>query len=171
MSYIVKIDDFKGFHNVAVNKNASSKFQSIIDYWENEYLTQLLGIELRNLFVADLLNGVPQNPEYLEFYNEFQIDLGCGQGVIFSKGMKQMILGLVYYHFISNDNARHTLTGTVVNDNANSSILDNLNTERVAEKRYNEIIDTYNIISYKVVRKLKLYDQLTRIETKFLDLI
>lgn len=168
MSHLIQISDFKGEYYIAVNPSVTNNFQSIIDSRESMYMTNLLGSDLKALFIADLVSGVPQNVEYLKFYNEFS-ELYCYE-MLHSKGMKEAMLGLVYNDFVSRDNFNHTLTGVVNNANENSTVLTAQETARFAESRRNNIVESYNMIGRKI-KELELYDYSNVIEITFLDVL
>lgn len=168
MSNIVQISDFKGAYDISVNQSVTNHLQEIIDTQENEYLTNLMGVDLRDLFVADLVNGVPQEADYLKFFNEFE-EVYMGK-LLRSKGLKKTLLGLIFHDFVSRDNYRHTLTGLVSNANENSEVLNARATYRFSESKRNEIVESYNLISRKI-KELELYDYSDTIEVSYLDLI
>jgi len=166
MSQVIQISDFKGKYYVAVSDSATEKFQNVLDQQEELYLTNLMGIALRDLFIADLTNGVPTNTEYLKFFNPFQKD-NSGES---SKGLKETLLGLVYNDFVGGDSLKHSLTGVIKSTNENSEVLTPMEAKRFAESRRNGIVDSYNMIGDKI-KELELYDYSDKIEYTFLDVI
>lgn len=157
MSNIIQISDFKGFYEIVNNSFEEDYLQSFIDKYEDFYLTQLLGEDLKALFIADLVAGIPVNADYLKIYNPFSIVKGYCNETITSEGLKSVLLGLVYYHYVHNFTYKQSLTGVVVNKNENSSMLSPANTERVAEIRYNDSVPSYNAINYRL-KDLDLYE-------------
>jgi|TARA_R110000851_G_C13058040_1_gene563762 hypothetical protein len=167
MSNIVQISDFKGQYYVAVNSSASAHFQSIIDSSESDYLTNLMGTDLKALFIANLVSGVPTDVNYLKFYNPYS-ELYLGEN-LHSKGLKEVLIGLVYNDYLQRDNYTHSLTGVISNQNENSNVLTAQETSRFAESRRNNIVESYNMIGRKI-KELELYIYSDVIEMTFLDL-
>ena len=170
MSNIVKISDFIGFRYIANNKACEQRLQYFIDEYEDYYLTKLLGCELTPLFLADLVDGVPQKAEYLELYNKFCIEFYGKE--YYSKGMVKCLTGLIYYHYVREDTYKHSLAGVVKNSNENSEVLSGANLERVAETRYNDSVNSFNAISLKAY-DLELLEagKVNKLEVKFIDLV
>lgn len=168
MSNVIQISDFVGNYYIANNSRANDTLQLIIDSQENEYLTNLMGIDLRDLFIADLVGGVPTDLDYLSFYNPYE-ELFCDK-MYRSKGLKETLLGLVFYDYISRDNYQHSLTGVIVNANENSTVLDANEVVRFAESRRNGIVESYNMIGRKIC-ELELYSYSDKIDYTFLDVI
>ena len=84
---------------IPTNKHTEADLQVFIDYWETEYLEVMLGCDLFNLFVADLVAGVPQTQIYIDIYEKFCIDEpDCGYKNK-SEGMVKMIQKFVYWKF------------------------------------------------------------------------
>lgn len=167
MANIVTIECFVGFHHLADNCYGESRLQSFIDRYEDYYLCSLLGAELYPLFIDDLVGGVPSNPDYLSWFNPFCEDIDgkcCLTETVNSKGLKDMLTGFIYYHYVHQSQMRQTQTGTTVSKSHNSTNVGMINNERDAESRYNESVESYNAISLKIGNCKKL-------DYKFLDLI
>lgn len=154
MSNIIQISDFKGYYYVVNNCFEEAHLQSYIDKYEDYYLTLLLGIDLKDLLIANLVNGVPTDAGYLSWFNPFIIeeDTLCNNEKITSFGLKEVLLGLVYYHIVNNAQYMQSLTGLVVNDNENSKMLSFTNVKIVADDRRNSSIPSYNAIAYKLYK-------------------
>ena len=121
MANIVNISDFKGFYSIATNDEYTNNLQSYVDRYEDYYLCELLGGTLRTALIADLTNGVPTSTDYLKWFNPFCRDydsqyLLCQQRGI-SKGIKDMLTGFIYYHWMHDQQTQSSLTGNVVNSN------------------------------------------------------
>lgn len=154
MSIIVNIDCFKGFHHLPSSCKGEGRLQDYIDRYEDEYLRTLLGSELYQLFIDDLVDGVPQNQDYLDWFNPFheEIIACCVQEKVKSKGVKDMLTGFIYYHYVHSSQMRQTQTGTTIQRTNNSMKVGFLNNERDAEARYNEAVESYNAIITKLGR-------------------
>lgn len=169
MSLIINRECFTGFHLLQSNCYGYSKLQAYMDRYEEHYLKLLLGSELYPLFINDLLNGVPQDTEYLELFNPFCETVSnchCNNEEIISKGIKDMITGFVYYNFVHGNQMKQTPVGTTVKKTHNSINVDFLNNERDAEDRWNEAVGTF-----KAIRSKLGFCEIKEIDYKFLDLI
>ena len=181
MSNIIQIEDFKGFHYIAVNPNCANMLQEYIDKYEDYYLCLLMGDTLKDDFIDDLSNGVPQSQPYIDLYNKFCIEdiIFCrfyhmlydhDVSKIISEGLKNALLGLVYYHFVTNNQYKNTLVGLVENSNENSKNLSPINVTMYADKRWNNAVQSFNAIAYKIYTE-DLYKYPTALEEKYLDII
>jgi len=152
VSAIVQIECFKGYHHISNGCYGDDRLQAYIDRYEDDYLCMLLGSELMALLISDLTDGVPTNAEYLEWFNPFCQDITncCNEESFRSRGLKDMLTGFIYYHYVHSSQMRQTQTGTTIQNSNNSDKVGMINNERDAEARYNEAIDTYNAISARL---------------------
>ena len=96
---ILQVSDFaSGRYKIPVKTNQDAGLTEKIDFVENTYLPRLFGVELYDLFIADLSVGTPQvpsDPRFLQVFDPFkdQTDDCLTQ----SEGMKVMLQGFVYY--------------------------------------------------------------------------
>lgn len=138
MGLIISDTDFVGKYEVV--KTTFAQLGNVITQYERTYLNDLLGYELAGLFVANLTNKVPTDERFQNIYNVLVIET-CGTEKV-SEGMKNMMLGFMYWEFVRKDKNRHTVSGHVQNSNeisVPSGYAD-------IGLRYNEAIDTYKII-------------------------
>lgn len=110
MGVLITTADFVG--RFAIPSNSFSKLDSFITDTEEDYLVDLLGADLYALFKADLTNKVPVTTKYLEIYNAFKKDY-CGS-IVVSKGMKQMLLGFIFFDFMRQNKFKNTENGQVI---------------------------------------------------------
>ena len=153
MSYIVTKECFKGFHHLSKMCVDGNRLQLFIERYEQEYLIKLLGCDLTALLLTDLVDGVPQDPEYLEFFNPFcsdSVNSCCSHVVYDSKGLKDMLTGFIYYHFVHNSHAMQSQTGLAVPTSQAGEKVSYVNNEADADQRYNEAVQTFNAISAKL---------------------
>ena len=97
MANILIPADF-GSGEYKVPQNCFDSIQNYLDKYEKLYLTKLLGAELYDLFIADLVSGVPQTAKYLSIFNEFRIDEN--KCIRISEGIKEMLMQFCYFHII-----------------------------------------------------------------------
>lgn len=143
MANILDITDFSsGQNQINHNGYANSNLQWYIDKYEREYLIDLLGVTLYNLFVADLSGGVPQSAIYEDIYNPIATVIGDENLV--NRGMKEMIKGFVYFHYVRDDMFKQTPTGaeSSKSDNSTGVTLTSLN----IQGRINNSVDDYKVI-------------------------
>ena len=97
MANILQPSDFSN-GEYKVPQNCFDSIQSYLDKYEKHYLIKLLGADLYDLFIADLVAGVPTSAIYLDIFNEFRVDrTGC---VRISEGIKEMLIQFCYFHII-----------------------------------------------------------------------
>jgi len=170
MSNIVQISDFKGFYLIAQGCYGSEQLQFYIDKYEEYYLCKMLGNELKNSLIADLVDGVPTNPEYLEWFNPFceEITNSCTCEVedLQSVGVKNLLTGFVYYHFISDTIINNTPTGNTVYQTDTSDKVDFIANQRDADKRHNDSVGSFKSVCLKLENRRE-----ENVNFKYLDLV
>ena len=140
----ITYDDFgKGKFELHHGMYEQTKIQAYIDKYERQYLVKLLGVDLFNLFVADLVAGVPQSAIYTKIYNPFEYDnVNCY--VYISEGMIDMIKGFVYYQYLKDLTNTVAVSGNVRPMGENSENVSTLNS--MIYTRYNDSVRTYKTI-------------------------
>lgn len=138
---IVKTSDFSvGRYILVTSPDQKDDLQIQIDYVENLYLKRMFGIDLYNLFIADLIAGVPQTARFIFVFNSF--DYQDTNGPIYSsEGIVEMLKGIIYFFYIRDLNAKVAATGTIKTKSANS---ENVPSSSLSvQSRYNEGISSY----------------------------
>ncbi len=140
----ITYNDFgKGKYELHHGMYEQSKIQAYIDKYERIYLVKLLGVELFNLFVADLLAGVPQASIYTKIYEAFEYDnVNCNINI--SEGMLDLVKGFVYYQYLRDMTNNVAVTGNVRPLGENSENVSTLNS--MIYTRYNDSVRTYKAI-------------------------
>jgi len=124
-----------------------TKIQAYIDKYERQYLVKLLGVELFNEFVADLVAGVPQSAIYTKIYESFEYDnVDCY--IHISEGMIDMIKGFVYYQYLKDLTNTVAVSGNVRPMGENSENVSTLNS--MIYTRYNDSVRTFKAIQYYI---------------------
>ena len=151
---ILSIQDFTGKYQVSTGMYDQARLQDYINRYEPRYLKELFGISLYNDFQSDLLNNVPQSPNFLTLFNPLSEDLGYnfyyfngiyeGINQIDSEGIKEMLKGFVYFEYVKDLSNQITPIGLVKPDNENSTVANTLFS--MMYTRYNEAIRSYNSI-------------------------
>ena len=144
---ILQITDFdNGRFELPSNTWQDDSFLEYINRVETKYLPQLFGVELYNLFIADLTGTpeVPTSARFLQIFNAFndQTDDFITQ----SEGMKAMLQGLVYYLYTRDRVSRITTDGLKVTTGENSENVSGIGHD--LNSRYNEAIENYKVIQY-----------------------
>jgi len=147
---IVLTSDFTGTElALPINQvnDDTTILESVIDATEKEILTDLLGVDLYDLFVADL-TGTPEVPvtqKYLDIFNAFQYD--SDWGIIKSLGIKEMLKRFIYYNYLKSKAYKASQNGIVSSQLENSV---NTSNEFLYSK-YNEGVLNYKAIQQKII--------------------
>jgi hypothetical protein len=161
---ILTTQDFVGKYNLAINQYTESVLENAIEQTQDNILKKLLGYELASLFEADLVNGVPVSQRFLDLFNEQQIDIPCYY--LFSKGIKDMLLGFTYFDYVNEQSYRNTMSGAVKTNN-------DLSTPVIAWNKlttiYNSSIETYQAIQYFINQNLTVYPEYKGVAKLYYD--
>jgi hypothetical protein len=151
---IVSISDFTGKYQLSTGMYDQAKLQDYINRYEPRYLKELFGIDLYNEFNSDLLNNVPQSPNFLVVFNPLSEDLGYsfyhfnglyeGVNQIDSEGIKEMLKGFIYFEYAKDLVNVMTPFGNVKQAAENSEVANTLFS--MMYTRYNEAIRSYSSI-------------------------
>lgn len=126
MSRFVQASDFEsGKLKISTTIYSSGDLQTVIDDVEKTALQSLLGCELYDLFVAawDAKPTPPLPVIYQKIYDSF-CEVGeseCCNSQVISKGMKDMLMNLIYFEFVRNQQFQNRTTGTKKTEQENSS--------------------------------------------------
>jgi hypothetical protein len=146
---ITYADFGKGKWELATGIYEQQKINGYIDLYTNRLLAELLGVDLYNLFVADLdpLTFVPQDPKYLAIYNAF-MHQGNNCNVIISDGMVDMIKGFIYFEYLKDQINQVWVSGNVAPVGENSKNISTLSQQIYT--RYNQGVFTYDAIQHYI---------------------
>jgi hypothetical protein len=73
MGILINKEDFIGKWSIAFNEYTSEELDDFIEENEKKFIVSLLGAELGQLFIDDLVAQVPQTARFISIYNEFLI--------------------------------------------------------------------------------------------------
>lgn len=142
MSVISTSDFSKDPYRLAINPSQSAELQEYIDNAQKEYLVQLFGVELYDLFIADLVSDVPTTARFIKIFEPF-IDQ-TNDVLTMSDGIKDMLKGFAYYTFLRDHVTRVDTTGIskILGENSQpvSAIYHNIT------RRYNSSVETFRVI-------------------------
>ena len=152
---IVKTSDFEsGRFEIPLNPVQEVELQAQIDYVESVYLRNLFGLELYDLFIADLVSDVPQSARFLTVFNPLQFQ-DCL--IYISEGIKQMLMGIIYFYYVREANRTVTTVGVKSTLSANSDNVPALHSG--ITNKYNEGIETYAVIQYYMIENSATYPE------------
>jgi len=104
---------------------STEQLEGYIKRYEKKYINQLLGVDLANLFIADLVDQVPVDPIYLAIYNPIEKDLtnhqnsqifysslcNCSNKQIETNGMKSLLMGFIFFQYMRDQPFSREFTG------------------------------------------------------------
>ena len=145
MAILQDTDFNEGRFKIPTNTFQEDDLDSYIDRVEAYYLPRLFGVELYDLFIADLSVGTPQtpsDPRFTQIFNAFndQTDDCFTQ----SEGMIEMLKGFVYMTYTRDRVSRVTTDGIKVTTGENADNVTAIHHD--LNSRYNESIHTYKVI-------------------------
>jgi hypothetical protein len=153
---ITPLDYESGILLIATNKHTEDTLQAYIDEYDVPYLQDMLGCELYELFLADLVNGVPQSQRFIDIFEPFCKDDDC-YGIQKSEGIKIMVKYFIYWEYVKQQRVNNTNTGDVINENEVSRVARPPETKLYST--YNKAIKTYCAIQWFICDNLTVYPE------------
>lgn len=148
---LTKPSDYKGSVRISQNGLDKSILQDYLTEKESEYLRELLGCELYDLYVADSVDGVPQNTPYTTIFNPLCLPSGdCKQGR--SRGIKDMLIGFMYFEYVRDQHQINSSIGVSKSIGVASELLNPDNT--MVKRIYNKSIIDYQVIQYYICQNI-----------------
>lgn len=145
MGKIIKTTDFVGKYSISQNSFGATDLQAFIDKYEKVYLRDLLGLTLGDLLYTDIAVSTflpPVDARFTVLFNAIAQELnGCD---VISNGIKEMLLGFIYWEYVKATSVHNTITGNVVAQNEVSNQADWSSTE--IYNNYNEATKSYRAI-------------------------
>lgn len=154
MAKILQTTDFTGKYAISQNNFNTTDLQAFIDKYESKYVYDLLGVELGNLLLNDIVASTFLPPATVIYATIFNV-LSQDEPLVRSNGIKEMLLGFVYFEFVRTQTVQNTLTGNVLNQNEVADVVDWSSTG--VYYNYNEAITTYRGIQCYVLDNLTVY--------------
>lgn len=152
MSDILQIADFEeGIYTIPLAANQEAILQEYLNDIECEYLPRLFGVDLSDLFIADLVGGVPQTQRFIDVFDKFQVqpeDCFIGDEIYQSLGIKELLKRIVYFFYIRGSFVRLTNNGPKITVSENSENPNPLFNEMFT--RWNEAVDYWIAIQYRM---------------------
>jgi len=155
--------DFTGVNSQSTNTYTEDPLQLYIDKYEPIYLQSLLGCDMYDDFVADLLptpavtTSVPQDVKFLALFNPFCIDdtymSGCQHR---SEGIKEMLKYFIFWEYARDNQEQFAITGSTKNAFSNSELVSLSHTKLY--RNYNLGIETYKAVQWYICDNPNDYD-------------
>lgn len=152
-------EDYIGKFALSNGMFSTSKLQIYIDRYEPRYLRELLGVELYNEFVTDLIDGLPQSPNFIKIFEALAEDVGSYyytynryyqiNEILDSAGMYDMLQGFIYFEYSKDLKNQMTPYGNVKQNAENSEVVNTLFSTMY--NRYNEGIKSYDSIQQYIL--------------------
>lgn len=110
MSILQSTDFLTGQYKIP--QDSFTDIETYIEKFEEPILLDMLGVELYDLFKADLTSPTPQIPQdalFLKIFNPFYYD---NNGMlVMSEGIKKMLVSYIYFYYTRDNRARNTKSG------------------------------------------------------------
>jgi hypothetical protein len=155
MGIFISKTDFVGRYAIA--QNSFTDLDLFITMYEEGYLVDMLGATLYGLFHTDC-SGVPLapgTPIYQSLFNPFNADDKNTKKIIKSRGIKEMLLGFIYFEYVKGQRVKNTVSGPVVNTGELSREAGY--NEADTYSRFNDSVTTYEAISWFINKNIGDY--------------
>lgn len=156
MSNIVQLLDFKeGEFRIPKTSWQEDTIQLYLNKYERHYLIRLFGFDLYTLFIDNLLLGVPTAQRFIDVFDSFVDQDDCD--FCDSQGMKEMIEGFIYFHYVRHTFTRNTTNGVKQTASENAISLETVSADLTT--RYNNSVQTFRCIQERMCRKSSIYPE------------
>lgn len=144
--------DFDGYFEIptSVADNTRALIETYIERYENPYIYKLLGVTLGNLLIEDQAMvsvderfSVIIEPIYMD--DPFNTNTGAQYH---SRGMVNYLKAVVFYHFVTENQAFLTQSGVAINENETQKVLTPYEATRFAERKFNEALEDVDTIQW-----------------------
>lgn len=153
MGLIIASSDFSSI--IATDVYTVDEIDGAIDTYEKQLIYELLGVELANLFIGDLNNGVPTSQRFLDIFESWFKELN--DEVYQSVGMKQMLVWWVFFFYVREQWQDNSIQGNV--ENEGSINRDSRMSYVTLIKNYNVAIKTYKSIQEFITQNPDTYPE------------
>lgn len=154
MGRFITSSDFIDKFELSTGMYADAKIEAYIDRYEDVYIAELFGINLYNEFVADLdIDNVPQDVKFTKVFEPFMEEKDLR--ILISKGMKDMLLGFIYFEYQKDQITQSTPAGVVQQQGENSK---QIHSHTTIYGKYNEAVKTYRAIQDYIFLNQATYD-------------
>lgn len=145
---LIEPDDFTGIFQVPRQATTDVILQAYIDRYDNRYIRQILGAELGDEFIADLSNP-SQEARFAVLQDAFSMDDEglCGK-IRYSEGLVFILTGLIYYHYVTENQLRVSQSGVIRPSSETSEVLSPRAAKRMMEKKRNSVLDSIEAVQW-----------------------
>jgi hypothetical protein len=106
---LISSQDFTGIYAVGKNILTSTEIEQFIALKEDAYCSMLFGAEFWDEIKATITGDDSSEPLYDVLIKPFNKDVRCD--VLNSTGLKNMLIGLIYFDFIAHSSTRPNFAG------------------------------------------------------------
>jgi hypothetical protein len=178
MAILIKTTDFVGVYKLAQTPYTTATLQAFIDANEKSIIRNLLGLELGDLFIASVTAYAPVGARYLALFNALalQVDDQASSStwgnyftfsynhIYESRGMKEIILGIIYCLYVSDQQHYQGQSG-FVSANADAAVVTSFeNAARQGETRHNGVIGDWEAVQYYISQNSTTYPEFKGLE-------
>lgn len=153
MPSITSPSDYNGQYSINRNKHNTNDIQACIDSVEELVLLELFGVDFKDIVLQGVVDEIVI---YENLYNPFNFQ-DSSDRIWQSKGIKEMLLGFVYWEWFATHSVAVVLDGQRENESENSKSASSLKANN--EKRYNDAVKTYRAIQAYVNENLDIYPE------------
>jgi hypothetical protein len=150
MGFYVYSEDFVGKFEISQGMYDIANIDAYIQKYELRYLTELLGVDLFNAYYLDAIQSsppVPTDPLFYFIYNPFSWQNGAQYWeILYSYGIKEMLLGFIYFEYMKDSITMNTLAGSVAQKSENST-----GAITTIYGKYNDAVKTYQAIQTYII--------------------
>lgn len=148
---LLSLSDFTTLFSLAQATASNPTLQAFIDKYEASYIKRILGVELGEKFITDV-QGEDADSDEIESRFQILIDGftkqdSCGH-IMENRGMKEILAALVYYHYVTETQAKHTQSGVTLNQAEVSTILSPENATRFGEQKWNGALSSIEAVQW-----------------------
>jgi hypothetical protein len=154
MSVLINVSDFTGRYNLAKDIPSTQVIQTYIDLYEKAYIYRVLGVDLGDTVIDYIENSLPADPILDKIIDPFAWQDNCGT-LYESKGLQGILLGFVYWHYVTESHAQPSITGGIAVQKVETGSLSALSPE--ATNRYNDSAQWAKAVQYYCLDNLKDY--------------
>lgn len=151
---LISSQDFTGIYAVGKNVLTSTEIEQFIALKEDAYCSMLFGAEFWDEIKATIDYGESDEPLYNVLIQPFNKDVRCD--VLNSIGLKNMLIGLIYFDFIAYSSTRPNFAGGLSAKKAENSEV-SVSPQIQAHDKWNESVMTSRSIQVYIKANRKDY--------------
>ena len=164
---LLKPSDFIGFYKISTDCYTENDLIAAIEQWEDYFLCQLFGDIEKQKYIEQLTGyvvGPPEvtgsfpstTPDFLAIEIPFcKSSLGCKYNA--SQGIKNMLLGFIYYKYSPSAHFKSTTGGTIIPMSGNANSVSPRNLGRIAEQKHNHSVATLRAIQLCICENIAAF--------------